>query len=165
MANHHRVAGRHSASAELARAAAEDAAAAGRVDLRARALGLEGVALAKRGDSAAGIETVRAGLALAVEAGLTAVAAELYQRLSLALYDGGDYRRAEETLDIALDLCRASGEAGTEVACVTCLVYVLRERGEWERTLGDRPRPDRRRHGGLGGRGRDRRRSTPSRAA
>jgi DNA-binding CsgD family transcriptional regulator len=135
MANHHRFAGRHSASAELARAAAEDAAAAGRLDLRARALGLEGVALAKRGDSAAGIEAVRAGLALAVEGGLTAVAAELYQRLSLALYDGGDYGRAEETLDIALDLCRAGGETGTEVACVTCLVYVLRERGEWERTL------------------------------
>jgi DNA-binding CsgD family transcriptional regulator len=64
---------------------------------------------------------------------MTPVAAELYQRLSLVLYDGADYRRAEEALDTALGLCRTDGDAGTELACVTCLVYVLRERGEWSR--------------------------------
>ena len=30
-------------------------------------------------------------------------------------------------------LCRASPDAGTEVACVTCMAYVLRERGSWAR--------------------------------
>ena len=63
----------------------------------------------------------------------TPIAAELYQRLSLVLYDAADYRQAEEALDTALGLCRTGEDAGTEVACVTCLVYVLRERGEWKK--------------------------------
>ena len=65
--------------------------------------------------TSAGCETVRAGLALALEHDLTPVAAELYQRLSLVLYDGADYRRAEEALDTALGLCRADGDAGDRV--------------------------------------------------
>lgn len=133
MANHERLGARYRDAIELARAAAEEATTAQRTDLRARALGLEGVARAKGGDFEAGLETVRAGLALALEHDLTAVAAELYQRLGLVLYDSADYRRAEEALDAALGLCRVDGDAGTEVACVTCLVYVLRERGEWAR--------------------------------
>src|SRR5215216_4797270 len=76
---------------------------------------------------------VRGGLALALEHDLTGVAAELYQRLSVTLYDSADYRRAEEALETALQLCEASPDAGTEVACVTCMAYVLRERGEWSR--------------------------------
>ena len=131
MANHLRLTGKHVAAVEQARIAAAEADAAGRVDLRIRALGLEGVARAKGGDFEPGLETVRNGLALAVEHDLTAVAAELYQRLSLVLYDAADYGRAQEALDTALELCRASGAAGTEEACVSCLAYVLRDRGEW----------------------------------
>jgi DNA-binding CsgD family transcriptional regulator len=130
MANHRRVGGKYSETIELAQSAAS---AAGRPDLRARALGLEGVARAKRGDFSEGLEMVRTGLALAFEHDHTAVAAELYQRLGLVLYDSADYRRAEEALDAALGLCRTDGDADTEVACVSCLVYVLRERGEWPR--------------------------------
>jgi DNA-binding NarL/FixJ family response regulator len=133
MADHHRRGARYREAIELTELAAIEASAAGRNDLRARLLGLQGVAEAKGGDSERGLATVRAGLALALEEDLTPVAAELYQRLSLVLYDGADYRQAEEALDTALDLCRADGAADTEVACVTCLVYVLRERGEWRR--------------------------------
>ena len=74
---------------------------------------------------------VRTGLALALEHDLTTVAAELYQRLGMVLYNSADYRRAEEALDAALELCRADAAGDTEVACVTCLVYVLRECGDW----------------------------------
>jgi DNA-binding NarL/FixJ family response regulator len=133
MADHHRRGARYAEAIELAELARAEAEAAGRVDLKARLLGLEGVAQAKGGDFDAGLASVREGLALALEQDLTPVAAELYQRLSLVLYDGADYRRAEEALDTALGLCRTDGDAGTEVACVTCLVYVLRERGEWAR--------------------------------
>ncbi|HYQ78226.1 MAG TPA: AAA family ATPase [Solirubrobacterales bacterium] len=133
MADHHRRGGRYSEAVELAELAAADARAAERVDLDARILGLRGVVEAKGGDFDKGLESVRTGLALALEHDLTPVAAELYQRLSLVLYDGADYRQAEEALDTALDLCRTDGDAGTEVACVTCLVYVLRERGDWSR--------------------------------
>jgi DNA-binding NarL/FixJ family response regulator len=133
MADHHRRGARYGEAIELARLAAAEARAAERVDLDARILGLQGVVEAKGGDFEQGLESVRTGLALALEHDLTPVAAELYQRLSLVLYDGADYRQAEEALDTALDLCRTDGDAGTEVACVTCLVYVLRERGEWSR--------------------------------
>jgi DNA-binding CsgD family transcriptional regulator len=133
MADHQRRGGRYEEAAELAEASVATSAEAGRVDLQARALGLQGVALAKGGEFERGRSTVSDALALALEQDLTPVAAELYQRLSLVLYDGADYRQAEEALDTALGLCRTDGDAGTELACITCLVYVLRERGEWTR--------------------------------
>jgi ATP/maltotriose-dependent transcriptional regulator MalT len=64
---------------------------------------------------------------------MTVVAAELYQRLSVVLYDGADLRRAEEALETALGLCDANPDAAVESACLTCMVYVLRERGDWQR--------------------------------
>jgi tetratricopeptide (TPR) repeat protein len=131
MADHHRRGGRFRDAVELAEAAADDARAAERVDIEARALGLRGVAEAKGGDYESGLESVRSGLTIALEHDHTAAAAELYQRLSLVLYDSADYRSAEQALDTALTLCRRDGSADTEVACVTCLVYVLRERGDW----------------------------------
>ena len=131
MANQLRLAASHGEAVELARTARREAEEAGRLDLRIRAQGLEGLARAKGGDYAQGLETVRGGLALALEHDLTPVAGELYQRLSVVLYDAADYRSAEQVLDTALALCRASEDAGTELACVTCMAYVLRERGEW----------------------------------
>ncbi|HET8823168.1 MAG TPA: AAA family ATPase, partial [Thermoleophilaceae bacterium] len=122
MANYMRAEADYSAAIELARAAAADAERADRLDLRLRALGLTGVATAKRGDHEGGLEIVRGGLALALEHDLTPVAADLYQRLSLVLYDGADYRGAKETLETALSLCRMTDDAPTEVACVTCMV-------------------------------------------
>jgi DNA-binding NarL/FixJ family response regulator len=133
MADHHRRGGRYREAIELTEVAVAEASAGDRADLKARLLGLQGVAQAKGGDYEGGLATVRAGLALALEEDLTPVAAELYQRLSLVLYDGADYRQAEEALDTALGLCRTDGDGDTEVACITCLVYVLRERGEWSR--------------------------------
>ena len=133
MADHHRRGGRYAEAIELARVAGEEAGAAERPDLSARVLGVRGVAEAKGGEFEAGRASVREGLAIALEHELTPTAAELYQRLSLVLYDGADYKLAEEALDTALGLCRIDGDEGTEVACVTCLVYVLRERGEWSR--------------------------------
>ena len=135
MANHRRAGGRFAEAIELAEMAVSDAEGADRIDLSARAQGVLGVAQAKGGQFEVGLETVRGALAMALERDLTPVAAELYQRLSLVLYDSADYRRAEVALDTALDLCRRGEDAGTEVACVTCLVYVLRERGEWPRAL------------------------------
>ncbi len=133
MADYQRARAGYGEAIELTQAALEDAKAADRLDLAARARGLLGVAQAKGGEFEGGLETVRGALALALEHDLTPVAAELYQRLSMVLYDASDYRRAEEALDTALGLCRTGEDARTELACVTCLVYVLRERGEWAR--------------------------------
>jgi DNA-binding CsgD family transcriptional regulator len=133
MADHRRSGARFNDAVELSQAAGKEATLAQRVDLRARALGTEGLTRAQRGEYEEGLETVRTGLALALEHDLTTVAAELYQRLGMVLYNAADYRRAEEAFDTALDLCRTGDAQSTEVACVTCLVYVLRERGEWSR--------------------------------
>jgi DNA-binding CsgD family transcriptional regulator len=133
MANQLRLAAQHDGAMELAARARAQADQAGRLDLRLRGLGVEGVARAKHGEYAAGLETVRSALALALDHGMTVVAAELYQRLSVVLYDGADLRRAEEALETALGLCDANPDAAVESACLTCMAYVLRERGDWQR--------------------------------
>ena len=130
LANYLRAGANYSASSDLALTAATDAGRAGRPDLRLRALGLQGVAQAKGGDYEQGLATVREGLAQALEHDLTEVSADLYQRLSMVLYDAGDYLGANDMLDRALALCPTGDERPYE-ACVTCLVYVLRERGQW----------------------------------
>jgi DNA-binding CsgD family transcriptional regulator len=135
MANQLRVAARHDDAVGLARRARAAADSAGRLDLRLRALGLEGMAGAKgTGGYAEGLETVRAALAVALEHAMTVVAAELYQRLSVVLYDAADFRSAEEALATALGLCDASPDANVESACLSCMAYVLRERGNWQQS-------------------------------
>ena len=135
-ANYLRARAEYTPAIDHARAAAAAARQAGRPEVEARALGLEGVVTAKRGDYEEGLAAVRTGLALAVGSESSSAAAELYQRLSLVIYDAGDYRSAEETLDTALALCEA-GVAGADLttACVTCMVFVLRECGEWPRAV------------------------------
>ena len=134
MANQQRIAARHGEAIELARRAGSEADEADRLDLRLRAQGLEGMARAKHDDYAAGVATVRDALAVALDNDMTAVAADLYQRLSLALYESADFPHAEEALETALALCETTGDTGVEIACVMCLAYVLRERGEWPRS-------------------------------
>jgi DNA-binding CsgD family transcriptional regulator len=131
LADFHGYAADHSAAIALARAALAEADEAGRLDLRARALGMEGVTLARLGRHEEGLRMVQEGLALALEHSLSSVAPELYQRLGVALYNSAAYRRAQETLDTALDLCRDVDEPATELASEVCMVYVLRECGDW----------------------------------
>jgi DNA-binding CsgD family transcriptional regulator len=90
------------------------------------------MARGKGGDFEGGLAMVREALALALEHELTPVAAELYQRLSVVLYDAADFRSAEEALATALGLCDASPDANVESACLSCMAYVLRERGNWQ---------------------------------
>ncbi|HEX8102740.1 MAG TPA: AAA family ATPase [Solirubrobacteraceae bacterium] len=115
-----------------ARQAGEEAARAERTDLRARALGLEGVARVKGGAYDAGVAILRAGLALALEHELTAETAEIYQRLGTAHEIAGDYGRAREALDTAIGLCQRGESGALEQTCVSCMAYVLRELGDWE---------------------------------
>ena len=127
------AAAKHGAAIELAVLAGEEAERSGRVDLRARALGLAGVARAKRGEFEEGVATVRAGLALALEHGLTSEAAEVYQRLGTTLEAAADYVGAEAALETAVGLCRTDGAASLEHTCLGCVAYVVRELGDWQR--------------------------------
>jgi DNA-binding NarL/FixJ family response regulator len=124
-------AGKHTEAVELASRAVEEATRAERTDLRARALGLQGAAMAKRGELEAGLQTVRAGLSLALEHELTAEAAEVYQRLGTALEVSADYAGAETALTTAVGLCRTQGVDALEHTCLACVAYVLRELGDW----------------------------------
>ena len=77
--------------------------------------------------------TVRAGLALALEHGLTSEAAEVYQRLGTTLEVAADYVGAEAALETAVGLCRTDGAASLEHTCLGCVAYVVRELGDWQR--------------------------------
>ena len=126
-------AGNHGDAVELTRRAGEEAGRAERNDLRARILGLQGVARVKGGEYDEGMETIRAGLSLALEHELTLEAAEVYQRLGTAYEIAGDYGGARDALSTALGFCEASGADGMEHTCLSCMAYVLRELGDWER--------------------------------
>ena len=132
-ADYLQFAGRHGPALELSTRAGADARAAGRTDLVARALAAEGVVRAKRGEFERGLALVQEGLSLALENGLTAEAADAYQRLGTAFETSGDYDSARDALAGALDLCRVLGDEGPEAGCVACMAYVLRELGEWPR--------------------------------
>jgi ATP/maltotriose-dependent transcriptional regulator MalT len=105
------------------------------MDLRARALGLQGVARVKGGEFDDGMETIRAGLSLALKHELTLEAAEVYQRLGTAHEIAGDYRGAHDALATAVGFCATDGAEGMEHTCLSCMAYVLRELGDWPRAV------------------------------
>lgn len=131
LGQYHQAAGRHGEAVAAAQAAHAEAGRAQRPDLQARALGLAGVARVK-GGHADGMETIRAGLSLALAHELTPVAAEVYQRLGSAYEIAGDYREARDALTTALGLCDARQDVGLDAVCRSCLAYVLRELGTWD---------------------------------
>jgi len=128
-------AGRHGASLELSSRAGEEARATARLDLRSRALAAEGVVRAKRGEFERGMAMVKESLSLALENGLTTEAVEAYQRLGTVFETAGDYANARAALTSALDLCEMTDDHEPEAGCVACMAYVLRELGEWPRTI------------------------------
>ena len=98
--------GRHGAAVELARAAGDGGDARPGASTCARGRSASRAWRApSAASSSAGVETVRAGLSLALEHELTAEAAEVYQRLGTALETAADYGGAREALDTAVGLC------------------------------------------------------------
>jgi ATP/maltotriose-dependent transcriptional regulator MalT len=81
------------------------------------------------------VETVRAGLSLALAHELTPQAAELYQRLGTALETAGDYGGAHEALTTAVGLCRTGDADALQYGCLSCVAYVLRELGDWDASV------------------------------
>jgi DNA-binding CsgD family transcriptional regulator len=134
-ASYLQVTGEHGDAVEAARLAAADAAKVGRLDLQAEALGFEGVALAKGGDLDGGLAQARAGLALALETGLSACAGNLYWCLGTVLETAADYGAAVGAMETAIGLCQAAGADAQERVCFECMSYLLRELGEWEHSI------------------------------
>lgn len=134
-ATHLRSAARYRTALEILSIAMQEAVQAGRPDLHARIMGLEGSVHARMGHSQDGLALVQRGLALALEHNLASAAAEIYQRLADALEHAGDYAGAKETYLTAFDFCQTNAIPATAQLCVACLTVVLRQTGEWERAI------------------------------
>jgi ATP/maltotriose-dependent transcriptional regulator MalT len=128
-----RSAGCFTAALELIAIGRIDAQAAGRPDLEARLLALEGNVRARAGDSPSGLPLVRSALSQALTAGQLTAAAEAYQRLADSLEHAGDYRAARDTYTEAAAFCRTHDALAVGDVCLACLTMVLRQGGEWER--------------------------------
>ena len=94
MADHHRRGARYGGGDRAGRGSPpRRRAPAERVDLAPGCSACRAWRRRRAASSSRGWRRCSAGLALALEEDLTPVAAELYQRLSLVLYDGADYRQ------------------------------------------------------------------------
>jgi predicted ATPase/DNA-binding NarL/FixJ family response regulator len=105
------------------------------VQLRVRALSLEGQIRAKLGDTHRGVALAREGLALALAENLTEPAAEAYYRLASALQAAADYPQALDAYAAATDFCEQQGIAGMGEVCFACLAPVMVKTGEWDRAV------------------------------
>ncbi len=132
-AAHLRSAARFRAALDLLERAQQDAKEAGRIDLEARILGLEGNVRARMGEGSVAVGLVRSALATALDNGLTGPASEIYQRLADSLEHAGDYPSARDTYDAAYDFCQANTLQPTAQLCLACLTVVLRQLGDWDR--------------------------------
>jgi len=132
-ATHLRSAANYHAALALLDAAHAEAMHAGRLDLQARTLSLEGNVRARLGQIARGLDLVRAGLALALEHDLIGPATEIYQRLADTLEHAGDYTGAQVAYGSAAAFCQTHQAPATAQICHACLTVVLRLTGDWER--------------------------------
>jgi predicted ATPase/DNA-binding NarL/FixJ family response regulator len=107
----------------------------GSIELRARALSLEGQIRAKLGDAERGVALAREGLALALAENLTEPAAEAYYRLASALEHTSGYPQALDAYAAASDFCDQQGIAGMGEVCFACLAPVMVKTGEWDRAV------------------------------
>lgn len=125
----------HTRALEQAVALAEDAETAGRVDLKARSLALQGSIRASMGDGQRGVELARSGLELAITEQLDEAAGLSYYELAGALLHAADYPASANAYESAAELCRANGATGFEKACVACMSVAERFKGDWDRAL------------------------------
>ncbi|MDX6630450.1 MAG: hypothetical protein QOH00_2696 [Gaiellales bacterium] len=104
-------------------------------ELRSRAHSLEGVVLGKLGETETALESVRDALSEALSAGHQASAASAYQALAVVHENAGMFGAAAEAYDVAIDYCASTGVVATGYVCSACLCHVLRQRGDWRRSL------------------------------
>ena len=131
VAAHLRSAAQFTAALELLGTARAEAREAGRVDLEARAIGLEGNVLARMGRGDDGLRLVREGLTIALDGGLTAAAAELFQRLADSLEHTGSYDPARTAYVEGAAYCRTRSIESTAQLCLACMSVVLWQTGQW----------------------------------
>ncbi len=110
------------------------AEAAGRTDLKAIALTLQGSIRAARGEVERGVELARSGLAIAL-AEHPETAGRGHYDLAVALLCAADYAAAADAFESGIELCRTHGVEDMEQACVACMAVAVRLLGDWDRAL------------------------------
>ena len=104
-------------------------------DLLSTAWSLQGRVLGKLGQTTEALAAVQAALAASLAVGHTLTAAAAYQALAVVFENTGDLGRAAAAYEVAMDYCATNGLSGTGATCRACLCHVLRQRGEWRRSL------------------------------
>ena len=134
-ASHLQSAANLTTALELVADASPEVERTGSIELRARALSLEGQIRAKLGDTQRGVELARQGLALALAENLSEPAAEAYYRLASALEHTSRYPEALDAYAAATDFCQQQGISGMAEVCFACLALVMVKTGEWDRAV------------------------------
>lgn len=129
------AAARHTSALEHVLAATEDAKAAGRIDLEAHALAVQGSIRASLGEGKRGIELARSGLELALSGEFTEVATVTQYVLATALNHAADYAGSADVYESAIEMCSTQGATELEQACTVCMSVAVRFLGEWDRAL------------------------------
>jgi DNA-binding CsgD family transcriptional regulator/tetratricopeptide (TPR) repeat protein len=135
VAAHLRSAASFRAALDMLDAAEADALAAARTDVLCRINGLRGNVLSRMGRGDEGVPVVRAALEQALRHGLSAPAAEVYQRLADSLEHAGDYRAASRAYDSAYEFCQLHDHNAAGQLCHACAAVVLFHSGRWDRAL------------------------------
>lgn len=104
-------------------------------ELEARARILEAVQLGKLGETDQALAAVQVALTEALTAGRAPEAAYAYQGLATVYENAGQFGRADEAYHVAIDYCASTGVEQIATECSACLSHVLRQRGEWRRSL------------------------------
>ncbi len=133
VAAHLRSAASFRAALDMLDSAEADAVAAARTDLICRIGGLRGNVLSRMGRSDDGVPMVQRALELALRHGLSAAAAEIYQRLADSLEHAGQYRAAGHAYDNAYEFCETHGLGATGQLCRACATVVMFHSGRWDR--------------------------------
>lgn len=134
-AAHLQIAARFSEALPVLAAAIPESEQSGRIDLLARALGLEGVVRANLGEREVGVALARRGLALVLEHDLAGPAAEAYYWMAEVLEHTADYGGAREAYREAFAFCEARNLPGLGQTCLACLGFVMWWTGEWDRAM------------------------------
>lgn len=120
---------------ESASKAIELADKCGKLEIKARGLGLLGNAKAMLGKTEEGKRTVQDGLELALENNLSEAASDIYRRLAHAMEYASDYAGAKEAYYSAYNFCVRTGADVSAQVCLSCMSAVLFITGEWKRSL------------------------------
>lgn len=105
----------------------------GNTELESRCLTRRGFISARSGHLEAGLESMHAALALALEGNHVDAAVDAYRALGASANDWADYTRAQAVFDDMLGYCQANERDAAEKVCLSCLAVVLANAGEWTR--------------------------------